>query len=508
MADLRTSEPAAPAGMIAIIGSGFAGLCMAIRLKQAGIDDFTVFERASEPCGTWRDNTYPGCACDVPSHLYSFSFELKADWPRVYSSWSDIRDYLNHCIARYRIGPHIRYGVDIASARFDEGSGRWTLSSAAGESFTAAVLVNGTGPLNKPSVPDIPGLDTFTGRSFHSSAWDHDYALAGKTVAAIGNGASGIQYIPEIAREVEQLYVYQRTPTWIVPRFDRAYTRVERWAFANIPGWKRLYRYYIYWRNEYYGLGIIGYPFFKGLLQKLALLNLKARVKEPELRRKLTPDFQIGCKRINISDDYYATLQRPNVELVTAGIERVTADGIVSADGVERSVDAIIFGTGFVTQEYLQPMKIYGRGGRELTAQWQSGAETYLGITVSGFPNFFLLLGPNTGLGHNSVVFMIEAQVEYVLSAIEQLRAGLADAVDVRPDVQHAFGTRVQEALKSTSWASGCKSWYLAPDGRNFTIWPGFTPSYWFKTRRFEAAQYELIGARGPSPDAVARQVA
>ena len=479
---------------IAIIGAGFAGICMAIRLKQAGIDDFLIYERAHDLGGTWRDNTYPGCACDVPSHLYSFSFELKKDWPRVYSSWQDIQGYLRACTEKYGIGPHIKYGVSIAAARFDEDTGLWTLKSTADTSFTANVVANGTGPINKPFIPEIPGLDTFKGKTFHSSEWEHDYDLEGKTVASIGNGCSGIQYVPEIAPKLRRLDVFMRTPTWIVPRFDRAYMKIERWAFKWIPGWPRLYRYYIYWRNEYYGLGIIGHsPFFTKMLQGLAALNLKTRVKDPVLRETLTPKFQIGCKRINISDDYYETLQRDNVELVTEGIQAVTENGLVTADGKEHAVDAIIFGTGFVTTEYLQPMKIHGRGGRELTAQWQSGADAYLGISVSGFPNYFLLLGPNTGLGHNSVIFMIESQVDYVMSAIEKLRAGVADAVDVRTDVQRAFSEKVQSDLKSMTWGSGCNSWYLSPDGKNYTIWPGNTMSYWFKTRHFEPDKYELI---------------
>ncbi len=493
---------------IAIIGAGFAGICMGIRLKQAGIDDFVIYERADELGGTWRDNTYPGCACDVPSHLYSFSFDLKKDWPRVYSSWEEIQDYLHLCAEKYGLTSHIKYGVTINNSRFDEDSGLWTLTAEAGDSYTANVIASGTGPLNKPFIPDIPGLNRYKGKTFHSSQWDHDFDCEGKTIAAIGNGCSGIQYIPEIAPKVSRLHVFTRTPTWIVPRFDRAYAKVERWAFKWIPGWPRLYRYYIYWRNEYYGLGIIGYPFFNKLLQKLAHLNLNARVKDPVLREKLTPTFRIGCKRINISDDYYQTLQRDNVELVTEGIQAVTENGLITADGKERAVDAIIFGTGFVTTEYLQPMKIYGRGGKELTEQWQAGAESYLGISVAGFPNYFLLLGPNTGLGHNSVIFMIEAQVDYVMNAIEKLRAGVADAVDVRADVQRAFSEKIQEELKSTSWASGCQSWYLAPDGRNFSIWPGFTMSYWFKTRRFEPRNYELLTCKPKESPGQAERVA
>ena len=490
---------------IAIIGAGFAGICMAIRLKQAGIDDFVIYERADDLGGTWRDNTYPGCACDVPSHLYSFSFELKHDWPRVYSSWQEIQGYLRACTEKYGIGPHIKYGEGVTAAHFDVDTGTWTLKTTSGESFSANVVANATGPLNKPFIPEIPGLDTFKGKTFHSSEWDHDYDLEGKTVASIGNGCSGIQYVPEIAQKLRRLDVFMRTPTWIVPRFDRAYMKIERWAFKWIPGWPRFYRYYIYWRNEYYGLGIIGRsPFFTKMLQGLAALNLKTRVKDPVLREILTPTFQIGCKRINISDDYYETLQRDNVELITDGIQAATENGLVTVDGNEHAVDAIIFGTGFVTTEYLQPMKIFGHGGKELTAEWQGGADSYLGISVAGFPNYFLLLGPNTGLGHNSVIFMIEAQVDYVMSAIEKLRAGAADALDVRIDVQRAFSDQVQARLKSTTWGSGCKSWYLSPDGRNYAIWPGFTMSYWFKTRRFEPDKYEFITGTGDERNRIA----
>ncbi|MCC7413051.1 MAG: NAD(P)/FAD-dependent oxidoreductase [Gammaproteobacteria bacterium] len=487
-----------PRWRVAVIGAGFAGLGMAIGLKRAGIDAFVVFESATALGGTWRDNTYPGCACDVPSHLYSYSFALKPDWTRVYSPWHEIRAYLEQCADRYDVRRHIRFDTRIATATFDEAKAGWTLIATDGRRFSADVVVSATGPLSKPAIPDLPGLAQFRGRMFHSARWDHDYVLDGRRVAVVGTGASAIQFVPRIAPRVERLYLFQRTPPWVVPRFDRAYTALERRLHARLPTLCRLHRTFIYWQYEMNGLAIIGYPPFNRLLEALARLHLRRQVADPALRARLTPDYRIGCKRVLVANDYYPALTRPNVELVSGAIERVHANGVVGTDGVEREVDAIVLATGFVATEFLAPMRIYGRGACELTERWQAGAETYLGMAVAGFPNFFMLVGPNTGLGHNSIVFMIESQVRYILQAIRAIGSGRADSVDVRPERQRAFQQRIQRDLRSTSWQSGCRSWYLDEDGRNFTLWPGFTLSYWLRTRRWDAADY-LLTRRAPA---------
>ncbi len=477
---------------IAIIGAGFSGIGMAIRLKQEGYSDFTLFERATSIGGTWRDNTYPGCACDVASHLYSFSFEKNPNWSHVFSEAHEIYQYLQACAKKFNINEHIKLQTSISEMRFDESTHKWSILTDSGDYFYADIVVNGTGPLNKPYIPKIPGLEKFAGKVFHSSQWDHAYDITDKKVACIGTGASAIQFIPRIVKSVTSLKVFQRTPTWLVPRFDRAYSSFTKWMFRNVPGLDNLYRVFLYWRNEYYGIGIIGYSFFNKLLQKASQLYLYAKVKDRVLREKLKPDYQIGCKRINISDDYYDSLQHSNTELITDSIKSIEADGITTADGVAYECDAIIFGTGFVTQEYLQPMKIYGTDHQELTAKWAGSAESYLGISVAGFPNYFLLLGPNTGLGHNSVIFMIEAQIEYVIRVLDSLKRSNSSFVDVKLSEQDAFCHTTQAKLKNLSWGSGCDSWYLSKTGENYSIWPGFTPSYWWRTRKFDSASYHV----------------
>jgi cation diffusion facilitator CzcD-associated flavoprotein CzcO len=477
---------------IAIIGAGFSGIGMAIRLKQQGYSNFTIFERSNNVGGTWRDNTYPGCACDVASHLYSFSFEKKSDWSHVFSSSGEIYQYLQECVKKYDLNPHIKLETTIKEMRFIVSENQWAITTKSEDVFYADIVVNGTGPLNKPNIPEIAGLEKFEGKIFHSSNWDHRHDLTDKNVACIGTGASAIQFVPKIVETVNALKLFQRTPTWLVPRFDRAYSSIVKWVFKNVPGIQNLYRLFLYWRNEYYGIGIIGYPFFNKILQKASQLYLKSKVKDRDLREKLTPSYQIGCKRINISDDYYDSLQHPNTELITESIESIGAAEIKTADGTTHQCDTIIFGTGFITQEYLQPMKIYGLEDQELTEKWAGSAESYLGISVSGFPNYFLLLGPNTGLGHNSVIFMVEAQIEYVLRALNYLEGSSKSFVDVKLSEQEAFCNSTQSKLKNLSWGSGCDSWYLSKTGQNYTIWPGFTPSYWWKTRRFDNTRYHI----------------
>ena len=477
---------------IVIIGTGFSGIGMGVMLKQAGIDSFTILEKAGDIGGTWRDNAYPGAACDVPSHLYSFSFEPKPDWTRAYSPQQEIQEYLRHCVAKYDLAKHIRFHAEVTGAEFDESSGTWTVRVAGGEPLRARAVVLGNGALSIPSMPEIPGLEEFGGKTFHSARWDHEYDLEGKTVAVVGTGASAIQFVPEIAPKTGKLHLFQRTPPWILPKPDRAMSDREKWLFAKIPFLRRLHRAWIYWTHELRALGFIVDPRIMKLLEKLAKRYIGSIVKDPELRAKLTPSYTMGCKRILISNDYYQAVARENVEVVTDGIERVTQDGVVTKDGRERKVDAIICGTGFTATDYLAPLRLIGRGGKNLNDVLQQNGESHLGITVSGFPNLYLLMGPNTGLGHNSMIFMIETQAGYALQGIRRLREQNLAYLDVRADVQQASTERVQAKLAATVWSSGCQSWYLK-DGKNATLWPSFTFAYWWQARKLDPSHFAAV---------------
>jgi cation diffusion facilitator CzcD-associated flavoprotein CzcO len=478
---------------ILIIGTGFAGLCMGIRLKQAGIHDFTILEEADEVGGTWRDNHYPGAACDIQSHLYSFSFEPNPRWTRMFALQAEILEYLKHCADKYGLRPHIKFNARVAGASFDERTGTWEVATADGKTYRGRLLVSGSGGLSRPSIPEIPGLPVFEGKAFHSARWDHGYSLEGKTVGVVGTGASGIQIVPEIAPKVRKLYLFQRTPPWILPKPDRAIGPMERAIFARAPGVQQLVRRAIYWQLEWRAVGFVVQPAIMKLAQKQALQYLRRRVADPVLRKKLTPNYLMGCKRILMSNDYFETLQRPNVEVVTDPIHEVRARGLATTDGQERPLDALVLATGFQAAEAAAPFHITGRGGRDLNEAWRPGAEAYLGTTVAGFPNMFLIVGPNTGLGHNSMVFMIESQVQYVMSCVEMMRARRLKQVDVRPDVQAAYNARIHERLGKTVWASGCHSWYQTSSGKNTTLWPGFTVEYRLRTRAFDDANYELV---------------
>jgi cation diffusion facilitator CzcD-associated flavoprotein CzcO len=477
-----------------VIGTGFAGLGMAIKLKKAGDDDFVVLEKADAVGGTWRENTYPGCACDVQSHLYSFSFEPNPRWSRMFATQPEIRAYLEHCTDKYGVRPHLRFGQEVTSARFDEAAGRWEVEVNGGSlRYSARVVVAGFGPLSRPEYPSIDGVESFTGKFFHSAHWDSDCDLTGKRVAVVGTGASAIQFVPKIAGAVSRLHLFQRTPPWVLPKPDRPTSRVERALFRIAPGLQQAYRSLIYWRLETRVLGFTVHPNAMKALELLGRLHIRRGIKDPSLRRAVTPDYTIGCKRILMSNDYYPALARDNVEVVTGGVQRVTERGVVGTDGVEREVDAIIYGTGFKVHDPLGAMRIQGRGGAELGEQWREhGIEAYLGTTVTGFPNLFILVGPNTGLGHNSIVYMIESQVHYVLEAIRAMRAHSARYVDVRPEAQAAFNEGIQEQLDGAVWSSGCESWYLDENGKNRTLWPGFTFRYRQATDAFRAEDYEL----------------
>ncbi|MET9239752.1 NAD(P)/FAD-dependent oxidoreductase [Nonomuraea sp. NPDC003709] len=478
---------------LAIIGSGFAGIGMAIKLKEAGYHDFVILEKAADLGGTWRDNTYPGCACDVPSHMYSYSYELNPGWSRMFSPQEEIWDYMRSCADKYGVTPHIRYGKRVVALEYDDGRRDWSVTTDDGATLRVNAVVSAIGALHIPKFPEISGCESFAGPAFHSAEWDHSIDLTGKRVAVIGTGASAIQFVPQIAPAASHLTVFQRTPPWIHPKPDFAITPATR-RILGLPGLARTMRNAIYWALETRALGFTVDPRLMKAHEKLALRHLEAQVPDPDLRRRLTPGYLIGCKRILISSDYYPALTRDNVELVTHGITEIRPRSIVDSSGAEHEVDAIVYGTGFKVVDALQEQHIVGKGGRKLQDAWQDGIETYYGIATSGFPNLFFLLGPNTGLGHNSVVFMIESQVRYIIDCLRLLSRTQARAVDVKPGAQRAFARRLRERLDPLVWnAGGCDSWYLDEHGVNRTIWPGFTFEYWARTRRVKPSAYELI---------------
>lgn len=483
---------------VAVIGTGFSGLGMAIRLKKDGVKDFAVFEKAADVGGTWRENTYPGCACDVPSHLYSFSFEQKPDWTRAFATQPEIHSYLKDVTDKHDLLPHIRYGHQLSGADFDDDKNQWQLRFANGKEVCAKNVVLGIGGLHIPLTPEFEGAENFKGDVFHSAEWQHDVDLSGKRVAVIGTGASAIQIIPAIADKVEKLYSFQRTAPWVMPKPDREYSENEKMLFARVPFMQKLSRSLMYNQHE---VRFIAFRYAKPLLKGMELVarhNINKSIKSRALRRKVTPRFDMGCKRVLISNDYYPALAKRNVDVVTARIGQFTENGIKDSGGTEYEVDVIIYATGFKTVDAIAQMNFKGRNGVSIQQAWASGAESYMGIHTAGFPNAYFLMGPNTGLGHNSMVYMIESQIQYVADALAQAREQNWSMVDVKPEQQRDFVGRVQGAMKSTVWASGCQSWYLDDKGQNWTLWPGFTFAYRAMTRRFDPSVCE-IQAEGES---------
>jgi cation diffusion facilitator CzcD-associated flavoprotein CzcO len=475
---------------VIIIGTGFAGLGMAIKLRQHGMTDFVVLERAADVGGTWRDNCYPGCACDVPSRLYSFSFELNPSWSRNFSGQQEIWDYLRHCTDSYGVRPHIRFHHEVLAAAWDHPQRRWRISTNRGE-LSCDVLITGTGALSEPNIPSIPGLDSFRGTTFHSARWNCDYDLHDRRVAVVGTGASAIQFVPQIAPEVASLTLFQRTPAWIVPRREREFGRIEQKLYRALPAVQRLVRAGVYCGREALVPGFAVNPRLLKIVELAARAHLRRQVADPQLRAKLTPDYTIGCKRILISNDYLPALTRPNVDVVTSGIARVGADWAQASDGTRREVDTIIFGTGFHVSDMPMASWIHGRAGRTLAEVWSGGPQAHRGTTVAGFPNLFIVVGPNTGLGHTSLIYMIESQVAYIIDALRHLERTGAPAVEVRPEAQLAYNEAVQRRMAHTVWTrGGCESWYLDAHGHNTTLWPTFTWRFRRATRRFQPAEY------------------
>jgi cation diffusion facilitator CzcD-associated flavoprotein CzcO len=475
---------------VAVIGTGFAGLGMAIRLQQRGVEDYVVFERASEVGGTWRENHYPGCCCDVPSHVYSYSFELNPQWERGFAPQGEILEYLKNCADKYGVRPHILFNHEVTEAAWDEGERLWSIETSGGR-HTARVLVNGGGALSEPKAPDIPGIQDFKGTAFHSARWNHEHDLAGEQVGVIGTGASSIQFVPAIQPHVAELRLFQRTPPWVIPRWDHKITKVEH-ALLRIPFAPALVRSTLYWMLESRVWGF-RHPWLMKVADRLGRWHLKRQVSDRELRRKLLPDYVMGCKRILISDDYYPSLDKPNVEVVTDGIAEVREHSIVTNDGTEHAVDTIIFGTGFEVTKPPIAKRIRGKDGRTLAEHWSTSMAAYKGTFVAGFPNFVMMTGPNTGLGHNSMVYMIESQLNYVIDALQTMRARGARTLEVRQEAVTEYGERLQQEMDGTVWTAGhCASWYLDDTGRNTTLWPGFSYKFRRQTKAFDEASYEM----------------
>jgi cation diffusion facilitator CzcD-associated flavoprotein CzcO len=478
---------------IVIIGSGFAGIGMGIALKKARFDDFVILEKASDIGGTWRDNQYPGCACDVPSPLYSFSFELNPSWTRLFPPQPEIWDYLRHCAARYGVDSHVRYDSRVEGMEWDDAARQWTVRTADGDRYRAHAVVAATGPQHIPSYPEIPGLELFAGASFHSACWDHSVSLAGKRVAVIGTGASAAQLIPEVAGQAEQLTVFQRTPAWVQPRPDASIPEGMRTALRTVPGAARALRYGIYWFLEATAFGLAVNPRLMAPLGVVARRQLKRQVADPGLRARLTPDYAVGCKRLVVSSDYYPALQQPNVRLVNSGITRIVPSGVVTGDGTVHPADVLIYATGFRVVGPAAHLNVTGRGGVKLADAWEQGVEAYRGITVAGFPDFFLLLGPNSVATHTSAVFMIETQVQHVMSCLRILARQNAAAIEVRAPAQRRYTDSLQRRLSRAVWSVGrCHSPYLDQAGINRYAWPGFTFEYWARTRRARRADYTV----------------
>lgn len=480
---------------ILIVGAGFSGIGMAIRLKQRGIDDFVLLERAGALGGTWRDNDYPGCACDVQSSLYSFSFAPNPDWSRRFSPQQEVRDYLTRCAETHGVAPHIALGETLTSADWDEQGQWWRVESTTG-TWQAAVLVMASGPLSDPALPRIPGLETFAGRLFHSAQWDHDFPLDNARVAVIGTGASAIQFVPQIQPRVGALHLFQRTPPWVLPRRDRAVPEWRRALRRHVPFVQLAERASLHALREAMFLPF-RHPRLAEVVKFAARRHMHGQVRDPALREALTPSYTVGCKRLLISDDYYPALTQPNVEVVTTAIQRVTPRGVLTSDARERAVDAIILGTGFRATDPAFAPFVRGRDGRTLAEVWKGSPKAYMGTTVAGFPNLFLLLGPNTGLGHSSVLLMVEAQLSHILRVIDLMTSRGAAAAEPTAQAQARYVAWIDRELQPTVWQTGgCSSWYLDSTGRNAAIWPFGVGRFRRTVSRVRPADYSLTPRR------------
>lgn len=480
---------------VVIVGSGFAGLGMAIKLQQEGRRRFVVLEKEGDVGGTWLVNHYPGCACDVQSHLYSFSFRHNPHWTRTFSPQPEILSYLQDCVVAYDLADRIRFRTELSEARFDEASACWQLRTADGQQLRARALVSGMGGLSRPAVPDFAGLDEFQGVRFHSQQWDHAVDLKGKRVAVIGTGASAIQLVPQLTRQVASLDLYQRTPPWVLSKPDYRVAPIWRRLFARVPLIQSVFRSAIYWFLEARAGAFTRFPAVLRLMQPLARRHIAKQIRDPALVEKLTPSYTLGCKRVLMANDYYPALDQDHVAVHSGGVQGIGARGVIGADGVERPVDVIVLATGFAATEPLPPGAVIGRNGVDIVDAWKdTGPEAFLGTTVAGFPNLYILAGPNTGLGHSSMVFMIESQIAYVMDALRQRDRCGADGLDLKPEVQRGYNARLQKTMRRTVWATGgCHSWYMDGSGKNVALWPNYTWQFRLATRRLRLKHYHLL---------------
>ncbi|MDO9408407.1 NAD(P)/FAD-dependent oxidoreductase [Patulibacter sp.] len=493
-----TAAPLPPEVRVAIVGSGFSGIGMAVGLLEDDERNFVILEQADDIGGTWRDNVYPGCACDVPSHMYSFSFAPNPEWTRSFATQPEIWAYQQGVVERFGLRPYVRTGAEVTNATWDADRARWIVETVRG-TVVAQFLVSGTGPLCEPKYPDLPGLDTFEGTVFHSARWDHDHDLTGERIAVIGTGASAIQFVPRIQPQAASLVLFQRTPPWVLPRPDRPITGVERSLFRRFPLAQKLARLGVYLGRESFVLSFNHLSQLRGLPRVIGMAHLKRQIPDDaELRAKLTPDYQVGCKRVLISNEYFPALNAPNADVNTTGIREVRPHSVVDGAGVEHEVDTIIHGTGFHVTDQPIADRLVGADGRRLAQHWDRGMEAYRGTTIAGFPNLFMLVGPNTGLGHNSIIYMIESQVAYVRDALRKAREKGIGAFVPREPVVAAENEEIQRRLQGTVWTDGgCASWYQDARGRNTTLWPDFTFLYRRRVRSFDEESYDVtpVGA-------------
>ncbi|MZR63552.1 NAD(P)/FAD-dependent oxidoreductase [Alcanivorax sp. DP30] len=476
-----------------IIGAGFGGLGMAIRLKEQGQDDLLIIEKADDVGGCWRDNTYPGAACDVPSHLYSYSFERHYPWSRRFAPQKEIFAYQQYCARKYDIYRHIRFNTEVAEARYQEDTGIWEVTLTSGDILSCKALITATGQLNQPAYPPLSGIGDFEGTHFHSARWNHDVDLTGKTVAVVGTGASAIQFVPEVTKVAGKVMLFQRSAAHVIAKPDRAYSKVEHLLLEKLPITQTLDRLRIYATNESRALGFTSFQQAMKLYEWLFQRHLKKQVADPALRERLTPDYPMGCKRILMSNDYYPALVQDHVEVINHGIESVDKTGLTDSTGTHHDADVIIYGTGFQATDFLTPMTITGRNGQNLNQAWQDGAEAYLGMTVNGFPNLYMLYGPNTNLGHNSIIYMLESQIHYIRQCLAAMDEQSLQAMEVRQGTQAQFNEEVQRKIRNTVWDKGCHSWYKTDSGKNTNNWPGFTFDYRRLTRQVNWSDYELV---------------
>ncbi|MDQ2625452.1 MAG: NAD(P)/FAD-dependent oxidoreductase [Actinomycetota bacterium] len=484
---------------VAVIGAGFAGIGAAIRLKDRGITDFVIFERDSRVGGTWRDNTYPGAQCDIPSRLYSYSFALNPEWSQTYSGSAEILGYIDGMVESAGIAPHIRFRHNVTALGYDTDAGEWTIDLDDREPVRARAVIVASGPLANASLPDIPGIETYEGRKIHSARWDHGYDFSGKKVAVIGTGASGVQIVPELVKVAKSIKVFQRTPSWVLPKVNTSTSGPLKWLYKNVPAAEKLMRAAWYWGHESVALGVVWESPFTRLVEAVSAANLRLQVKDPWLRRQLTPDFSAGCKRLLLTSDYYPALQEDNCTLVTWPIARLSPRGIRTVEGIEHRFDAIVFATGFDVAKAGTPYPITGRDGRNLAVEWSGGAYAYRSVAVSGYPNLFFTFGPNSGPGHSSALVYMEAQIDYIVDAVAKLLRFGWRSLDVRPEAQHRYNKDIQRRLESTTWNSGCQSWYLTEDGFNATMFPGFATQYVNQLKTLDLHDFKITVAKASS---------